>query len=229
MTHSLIDILFRPGQFFSGLDIEKERMTLPLLILLAGGITAAAYGYLIGGVTAQMMGGAMAGLDSIVLLSSVIGAFLGVFIFWLIWAALVFGISLVFKGSGSYSGTLKVIGYGYLPQVIGTVITLIAAFEYVPKIVVPKITSAMMQDPVAVQQVTASLMKDPAMVELTQISALITIVFLLWSANIWIFGVKQARNITLKQACITVAIPVGAFIIYTLYIAVVGVPIPGGA
>jgi hypothetical protein len=217
MTHSLIDILFRPGQFFSGLDTEKERMTLPLLILLAGGITAAAYGYLIGGVTAQMMGGAMAGLDTIVLLSSVIGAFLGVFIFWIIWAALVFGISLVFKGSGSFSGTLKVIGYGYLPQVIGTVITLIAAFEYVPKIVVPKITSAMMQDPAAVQQVTTSLMKDPAMVELTQISALVTIVFLLWSANIWIFGLQHARKLSMRDAAICVGIPVIAWIFYLIY------------
>lgn len=217
MTRSIVDILIRPGQFFSGLDTEKESMTLPLLILLAGGIIAAAYGYLIGGVTAHMMGGAMAGLDTIVLLSSVIGAFLGVFIFWVIWAALVYGISIVFKGSGSFSGTLKVIGYGYLPQVIGTVITLIAAFEYVPKIVVPKITSAMMQDPVAVQQVTTSLMKDPAMVELTQISALVTIVFLLWSANIWIFGLQHARKLSMRDAAICVGIPVIAWIFYMIY------------
>jgi hypothetical protein len=150
-------------------------------------------------------------------LSSVIGAFLGVFIFWIIWAALMFGISMVFKGSGSFSGTLKVIGYGYLPQVIGTVITLIAAIEYVPKIVVPKITSAMMQDPAAVQQVTASLMKDPAMVELTQISALVTIVFLLWSANIWIFGIQNARKLAVRDAAICVGIPVIAWIFYMIY------------
>ncbi len=217
MTRSIIDILFRPSQFFSGLDAEKESMTMPLLILLAGGITAAAYGYLIGGVSAQMMGGAMAGLDTIVLLSSVIGAFLGTFIFWVIWAALVHGISMLFKGSGSFSGTLKVIGYGYIPQVIGTVITLIAAFEYVPKIVVPKITSSMMQDPAAVQQVTAALMKDPAMVELTQISALVTIVFLLWSANIWIFGLQHARKLAVRDAAICVGIPVIAWILYMVY------------
>lgn len=217
MTRSIIDILFRPSQFFSGLDTEKESMTIPLLILLAGGVTAAAYGYLIGGVTAQMMGGAMAGLDTIVLLSSVIGAFLGTFIFWVIWTALVFGISLVFKGSGSFSGTLKVIGYGYLPQVIGTVITLIAAFEYVPKIVVPKITSSMMQDPAAVQQVTTALLKDPAMVELTQISTLVTIVFLLWSANIWIFGLQNARKLAVRDAAICVGLPVIAWILYMVY------------
>lgn len=217
MTRSFIDILIRPGQFFAGMDTKKESMILPLLILLAGGITAAGYGYLIGGVTAQMMAGAMAGLDTIVMISSVFGAFIGVFIFWVLWAAIVYGLSIVFKGAGSFKGTLQVIGYGYLPQVIGTVITLIAAFEYVPKIVVPKITSSMLQDPVAVQQVTAALMKDPAMVELTQISTLVTIVFLLWSANIWIFGLQHARNLSARDAALCVGIPVIAWILYLIY------------
>ena len=37
-------------------------------------------------------------------------------------------------------------------------------------------------------------MHDPAMMELTQITTLISIVFLLWSAHIWIFGIKHARE-----------------------------------
>lgn len=217
MTRSVIDILIRPGQFFTGLDTEKESFTLPLIILLAGGIAAAGYGYLIGGVTGQMMAGAMPGLDTIVIFSSAIGALVGVFIFWIIWTAIIYGLSMVFKGTGSFSGTLKVIGYGYLPQVIGTVITLIAAFEYVPKIVVPKITSAMMQDPAAMQQVTTALMKDPAMVELTQISTLVTIVFLLWSANIWIFGLQHARKLSPRDAALCVGIPVIAWILWMIY------------
>ena len=44
----------------------------------------------------------------------------------------------------------------------------------------------------------------------------ITIVFLLWSANIWIFGMKHARNLTLKNAAITVGVPVGIYIIYQI-------------
>jgi hypothetical protein len=99
--------------------------------------------------------------------------------------------------------------------------------SYLPRIVVPVIRN--IQDPAVIQEAMQELMHDPAMMEYTWVSMAISALFLLWSANIWIFGVKQARNITLKQACITVAIPVGAFIIYTLYIAVVGVPIPGGA
>lgn len=218
MFRTFIDILIRPGAFFSGMMGEKEEsFKWPLVILLAGGIVAAGYGYLLGGATGQMMSDAVPGIGMIVTLASAIGAFLGVFIFWLVWTAVVFALSLAFKGDGSFKRTLQVIGYGYLPQVIGSVIALIVAIEYVPKIVVPKITSAMMQDPAAMQQVTMSLMRDPAMIELTQITTLITIVFLLWSANIWIFGLQHARKLSPRDAALCVGIPVIAYILYMIY------------
>ena len=50
-------------------------------------------------------------------------------------------------------------------------------------------------------------MHDPAMMEFTQIATIISIVFLLWSANIWIFGVKHSRQLTLRNAAICVAAP----------------------
>ena len=172
---------------------------------------------LIGGVTAQMMAGALPGIDLVITLSSAFGALVGVFIFWLIWTAIVYALSMAFKGEGSFRQTLQVIGYGYLPQVIGSVITLIVAMEYVPKIVVPKITSAMMQDPAAMQQITVSLMRDTAMMELTQITILITIVFLLWSANIWIFGLQHARKLSPRDAALCVGIPVIIYVFYMIY------------
>jgi hypothetical protein len=58
---------------------------------------------------------------------------------------------------------------------------------------------------------------DPAMMELTQITSLISIVFLLWSANIWIFGIQYSRRVTVRNAALCVGIPVIAFIIYTIY------------
>ncbi|MDD1686212.1 Yip1 family protein [Methanoregula sp.] len=218
MTRSFSDILLRPGAFFADLMGQKdESLKWPLLIVLAGGIVAAGYGYLIGGLTAQMMAGAYPGIDVIILLSTIIGAALGVFIFWLVWTAVVFALSMAFKGEGSVKSTLQVVGYGYLPQVIGSVVTLIVAYEYVPKIVVPQVTSAMLQDPVAMQAVTKALLLDPAMLELTQITSLIAIVFLLWSANIWIFGIQQARKLSPRDAALCVGIPVVAYIIYMIY------------
>ena len=66
---------------------------------------------------------------------------------------------------------------------------------------------------------------DPEMVEeiltltMTQMMkgpTLIGILFTLWSANIWVFGLKHARNLSTKNAVITVAIPVGLYVLWTV-------------
>ncbi|VUT26934.1 MAG: Yip1 domain protein [Candidatus Methanolliviera sp. GoM_oil] len=57
------------------------------------------------------------------------------------------------------------------------------------------------------------LMKSPMM----QLSYAINILFMLWSANIWVFGLKHARNLTTKNALITVAIPVAVYVLWTIY------------
>ncbi|HDN68799.1 MAG TPA: hypothetical protein ENG23_04390, partial [Methanomicrobia archaeon] len=42
------------------------------------------------------------------------------------------------------------------------------------------------------------------------------ILFMLWSANIWIFGLKHARNLSTRDAVLTVAIPVAIYILVLL-------------
>ncbi len=217
MNLSFIDILIRPDAFFRELVKEKESLKLPALIVLAGGIVGAVYGYLIGGLTGKMMESAMPGIGTIVTLSSVAGALIGTFIFWLIWSVVVFLISFAFRGTGSFNRVLEVVGYGYLPQILGSVITLIVAAIYLPAVVVPSISSATLQDPAAMQEVMKTFLHDPAMLALTQITSLISIVFLLWSANIWIFGMKHARALSVRDAAICVGIPVVAYVLYLTY------------
>ena len=192
MSSSLPDVLIRPDAFFSALVTEKESLKIPSLIILAGGIVAAVYGYLLGGLTAKMMAGVMPGMDTIIILSATAGALIMTFIFWLIVAGVFYLFSSVFKGEGSFNRVLEVVGYGYLPQIAGSLITIVAAIVYIPRITVPALTQAALEDPAMIAQVTKAFMHDPAMMELTQITSLITLVFLLWSANIWIFGVKHA-------------------------------------
>jgi hypothetical protein len=217
MKYSLLDILIRPDAFFGTRMTEKESLKTPALIVLAGSIIAAANGYLIGGLSARMMASAMPGLETIITLSAIGGALIGTFIFWIIWSGIIFALSLAFKGQGSFTRLLQVVGYGYLPQIIGSVITLIVAIQYVPRITVPTLSTAALQDPAIVEQTMTAFMHDPAMLELTQITSLIAIVFLLWSANIWIFGVKHARRLSMRDAAICGAVPVVAYVLYITY------------
>ncbi|MFA4850506.1 MAG: Yip1 family protein [Methanoregula sp.] len=217
MKHSIIDLLVRPGAFFQNAMNDKESLKFPALIVLVGGIAGALYGYLIGGLTGQLLGGIVPGMGTIIVLSTAIGALIGTFIFWAIWAGVMYAFSLIFKGEGTFRRTLEFIGYGYLPQVFGTLITFIIALDYIPRIHVPQLSAAASQNPDLITEAVKALMHDPAMMELSQISMIISMVFLLWSANIWIFGMQHARKLSPRDAALSVGIPVVLYILYMVY------------
>ena len=217
MKNSLLDILVRPRAFFQNAIVEKENLIIPGLIVLALGIVSAVYAYLIGGLTGKMMAGLMPGMESIIAISTIFGALFGIFIFWVIWTGIFFLISSLFKGKGTFKRSMEFIGYGYLPQIFGALLTVIVAFQYIPKVIVPGITTAAGQDPQLIQEAVKALMHDPSMREMTQITSIISIVFLLWSANIWISGIRHARQLSERDAALCVGIPVVVYILYIIY------------
>jgi hypothetical protein len=217
MKHSLIDILIRPGAFFQDAITEKESLKIPGLIVLALGIVSAVYAYLIGGLTGKMMAGLIPGMESIIAISTILGALFGIFVFWGIWTGVFYLISSLFKGKGTFKRSLEFTGYGYLPQIFGAIFTVIVAIQYIPKVIVPEITTAASQDPQLIQEAVKTLMHDPAMMEMTQIISIISIVFLLWSANIWIFGMRNARQLSERDSALCVGIPVVVYILYMIY------------
>jgi hypothetical protein len=217
MKQSFFEVLIKPGEFFKAAIAEKESFKIPGLILLALGIVSAVNAYLIGGLTGKMMAGLVPGMESIIAISTIIGAFLGIFVFWVVWAGVFYLVSLVFKGQGTFKRSLEFVGYGYLPQIFGAILTSIIALQYIPRVIVPHITSAATQDPQMIQEAVKSLMHDPAMMEMTQITLLISIVFLLWSANIWISAIQHSRDLSSRDAALCVGIPVVAYILYLIY------------
>jgi hypothetical protein len=48
-------------------------------------------------------------------------------------------------------------------------------------------------------------------------SQIIGILCTLWSGYIWIFAVKNARKMAVKNASIVVGVPVGLYVLYTIY------------
>ena len=217
MKHSLFDILIKPGAFFQEAIAEKESLKIPGLIVLALGIVSAVYAYLIGGLTGKMMIGLMPGMESIIAISTILGALFGIFVFWGIWTGVFYLISSLFKGKGTFKRSLEFIGYGYLPQIFGVVLSIIIAIQYIPRVIVPEITTAAAQEPQLIQEAIKALMHDPAMMEMTQIISIISIVFLLWSANIWIFGIRNARQLSERDSALCVGIPVVVYILYMIY------------
>jgi len=216
-NNSIFSVLVNPDAFFGGLEKEGRSLRIPALIVFAAAICAAVNGYLVGGPVARLMGGAMPSMGMIIPVASAIGAFLMMFIIWILWTVIIYAITFGFKGSGSLRKMLEFTGYGFIPQIVGAVITIIVALVDLPRVVVPQIASTALQDPAAIQAATKALMHDPAMAAFTQTAAVIGIAFLLWSANIWIFGTKHARMLSIRNAAICVFIPVLVYILYTIY------------
>jgi hypothetical protein len=164
-----------------------------------------------------MMAGMFPGMESIIGISTILGALFAVFIIWVIWAGVFYLLSSLFKGKGTFKRTLEFVGFGYLPQIFGALLSIIVAVQYLPRVIVPRITSAAIEDPQVIQEAVNALMHDPAMMEMTQIISVISIVFLLWSASIWISGLQHSRKLPVRDAALCVGIPVVLYILYLIY------------
>jgi hypothetical protein len=217
MKNFIVGVLINPNVFLQNVINENKNLKLPCLVVLCGAVIGALYAYMIGGITGKLMGALMPGMEIFVALSAVIGAFIVTFLVWIIMTGIFYGMSCLFNGQGSFRRCLAVTGYGYLPQVFGSLITIVVAYLYIPKIVVPEISSAALQDPQMIQSAISALMHDPALMEMTRITAVISIVFLLWSANSWIFGMKHARELSMRDAAICVSVPVLVYVLYLTY------------
>ncbi len=93
MIKSLVNILVHPNAFFQDALKEKESLKIPGLIVVVLGIVSAVYAYLIGGLTGKMLAGMLPGMESIIAITTILGAFIGVFLFWVIWTGVFYLIS----------------------------------------------------------------------------------------------------------------------------------------
>lgn len=227
MANKILDALIRPDSFFSKKISEPVNLKIPALVALVGALIGAMQGYYVSGMYAQMFSGEMAGMAAFMGIMGAVSAFLAFFIvWWLAFSILLYLVSMFFSGKGPLKRTLEFVGYGLIPTVIGSFITLCLSVYYIPKVSVPIVRSV--QDPAQIQEIMAQLLNDPAMREFSQVSGIISIIFLIWTANIWIFGMKYARELNLKHAVFTVAIPVLVYIVYIFYTIFSGFSPAGG-
>ena len=232
MTNGVMEVLIRPDAFFSRLFEGEVSLKVPGLIAAIGAVITAVAAYMISSPTVGMFseaaGPSAEGFLGIIGVFGAVIAFFGFFIgYWIILAGVFHVISAIFKGKGSFRRTLQAEGYGLVPMIIGSAISALLSLFYIPLIKVPMISS--LNDPSAITRGIAQIYADPAMREFAQVSGIVSIIFLIWSANIWIFGMKHARELSTRNATTTVGVPVLILIIYTIATAFFGLGLPGAA
>ena len=206
---NIADLLFRPAVFFSGrLEGDKPGLKMPIAIVLLYGIVGAVSAVYVSSVTMAMMPSEIASMGTILLGIGAVVAFIGALLIWFIVAAVFHGVSALRGGKGDFQRTLAVAGYGSLPMVFGTIISSIIVYFYLSGITVSPVS-----DPMQINVVLTELMSSPSMV----MAGIIPLVFVIWSANIWVFGMQEARGLSIKDAFITVGIPVLIYCLITLF------------
>lgn len=178
--------LVDPEEFFQ--DRPDPGLWLPALIVTLNALTQWSGGM-------SLFASLSDDLPSQTSLLLVFGALLVVFVviqavvWWLIVTAILYGISAVVGGSGEFMRLLGYVGWGYLPALISGVLTLPVLLVSIP----PGAT------------VATVFTSPPPFWRIVQALGLLVI---LWQGYIWVFAMKQARDLTLRAAVITTALPV---------------------
>ena len=59
------------------------------------------------------------------------------FVAWLVVAAVFFGISWIYEGKGGFMRTLEFVGYGFIPSILGGLISAVLVYNFVSTIHIP--------------------------------------------------------------------------------------------
>ncbi len=204
----MLEVLLDPDGFFESMKSKSINLKLPALIVLVSGLIGGITTFMTSSMVLRAMSPTLSSEARMILSYMPIGSAIAAvgfsFVIWLIVAVILFGISSIFNGEGEFKRTLEFVGYGYIPTIINGLISAVIVYQFITTTHIPTIS-----DPMAI----AKLMKTP----MIQISSVLGMLFVLWSANIWIFGLKHARNLSTRNAFITVAIPVAAYMLYSIY------------
>ncbi|KLK88726.1 hypothetical protein SZ63_07010 [Methanoculleus sediminis] len=211
METGFLRVLFEPGRFFEARMQDRPSLKIPALIAVVMGLIGAVSVIPMTDLTMAMLPAEMQGLGVIMTIIFAAFAFAGGFLAWIIYGFVFHLVSMIFKGQGDLERTMEFTGYGLLPQVFGGIIGTYFSYRLLSGLNVPPMTN-----PEQIAEFSENLVSVLATDPLAQIAGLVTILFTIWSANIWIFGMKYARNLSTRDAVLTVGIPVGLYILYML-------------
>lgn len=211
MDTGFLRVLLDPGHFFEARMQGEPSLKVPALIALVFGLIGAVSAIPMADFTMAMLPAEMQGLGVLMTVFSAGVAFVGGLLAWAIYGFVLYFVSMIFKGQGDLKRTMEFTGYGLIPQIFGGIIGTYFTYQLLSGLNVPPVTS-----PEQMVEFSENLVTILATDPLAQIAGLVTILFLIWSANIWIFGMKYARNLSTRDAVLTVGIPVGLYILYLL-------------
>jgi hypothetical protein len=207
------DLLFNPNLFFSEKSKNEVSFKYPILILLANSIITIGSSLLVMNKIREGLSSDGGSIMSFMLICGVIGGFFGTFAYWIILTIIFYLISSVFDSEGSFKRTLEFVSYGFVPQIFSSVVGFFVLYS-----LLPSLNTSLQNPQLFAESIKQILVNNP----LSLISQIFGILCFLLAANIWVFALLHARKMTIKNAVLTVGIPVGLSLIYQIYVLIGG-------
>lgn len=202
----MLDILFNPDGFFRE-RTDDPRLLPPVAIMVVIGIIGAVGSIPAIQATFEALPQEAQGFAVVGYVSAAIGALLGPFVRWLLYAGAFYVVSSVlYEPEGSFRDTLALTGWGFVPAIFASIVSAAVAFVVFSGVTYPT-------DPQQIQPFVRELRNRPEFL----VSSLLGILFLLWSALLWVFAVRHGRDLPTREAAITVGIPVALVVAWRLW------------
>ncbi|HDN65871.1 MAG TPA: YIP1 family protein [Methanosarcinales archaeon] len=206
---NITDMLTNPDRFFAELSQRDVNLRTPFVIVLITAIVGAICTMITYRVMTSSYPAEISAIFGALSTFSTISSLITPFISWVIYAVVFYAVSMLFKGEGSFERVFELVGYGFVPMIIASVVGLVTTMILAPAFGSPFGNPELLQQTM-MQRLS---MYSPAMT----VSASIQFLLWLWGVVIWIFAVKHARNLGTGHAIITVlAVPVAVILVVVI-------------
>jgi hypothetical protein len=189
MYHELKELLFHPDLFFTRKAGEKIDLLLPAIIVSIGSVIGLITSFVVSdflNITESRNIQVFLTPDNFLLI------LLRPFLAWFLLSGILYAVSRVWSGKGTFISTLQNTGYGALP------LTILAA--------VPILNGIFLNVNVTIPQMIGS--------GIILILDLCTIIFVLWSGYLWTSAMEKTHTISHGKAVVAASITVLLFLSY---------------
>jgi hypothetical protein len=209
----IANLILNPNGFFENLKQGDVSLKKPFLIIIVLSAIGSINQYLILDKLSQAFPAELSGFLMIGAYIGIFSSFITILVVWLVITAIMYAISSILGGQGSFKRTFEFTGYGFLPSILASIITTPVTAYYIFNARVPELSMADVQN----RELMKNLMKSLMPTDVIYFNLIVGFAFAIWNLTIWTFAIKNARELTTKSAIITVLIPSCAYIVYIAY------------
>lgn len=201
-THKLV---LNPDGFFKE-ESRDTRLWIPAVIVLLIGVVRILRGlYTSNYVSSAMESGAPAGGAGVMRYVFMLPSMLTPFISWLVIGVVLVAACMYLGGEGNASDTVAVAGWGFVPALVGALVTF--------GLTVYLLSGT---DPSGMQEAFDAQQTVFETVRSTEMRAF-RYVLVGWQAFIWTFGVKHVQDLGLKKAAVPAAVAAALVVAWDLF------------